>query len=483
LPTVLESLVISVAGLLLGAPLAAWGARIAVDLLSTGAVPLTLDLAPDWSTWAALATLTALITMATGVVPAWLAARRVGAPIASPRIVASHGRIGSALVAGQIALAFVLLSGAGLAVDALLRVAWRDPGFDQVEVTAAQLTNRPGGYADMNDAVYYRTLVDRMAALPGVSAVALAKPVPGAMSTPPMRLSVTVPGRPSGLAAGVVFASHGYTTALGLSMVAGRDFTWHDDAAATRVALISAALARDLMPEGFVGGLRVDLGTPPLPQHQGLEVVGIVEDASVLNVQDRAPRVIYVSALQQPPPMARWPGLLVRTQPSSAPIESAMTRVLDDLGREFVMRSDTLSGHMRRALARERLLAGVALVYGVLAIAMVAIGLWALLDQDVVRRLREFGVRLSVGASPAVLARHVTARAARLMATGIGLGLVLTWMLGRVLNSTLTVDSSGPLWAMAGGVTGLLMAVAASATAAPARQAARTEPMTALRSE
>lgn len=88
-----------------------------------------------------------------------------------------------------------------------------------------------------------------------------------------------------------------------------------------------------------------------------------------------------------------------------------VSRAVDELGHEFVVRTDTLSGSITRSLARERLLAAMAIVYGSLALAMVAIGLWALLAQDVTRRLREFGVRLSLGASPAMLHRAITARA------------------------------------------------------------------------
>jgi predicted permease len=408
-PTLLESLLLCLAGLLLSAPLAVWSARVAVDLLSTSSVRIDLDLSPDWSTWALLAGVTALVTVGAGILPSWFTTRRSGTLGTQSGVVTGQPRMGSVLVAGQIALAVVLLTGAALAVGALLRVGLRDPGFDAHLVTAAQLMNRPGGYTGLNDATYYRTLVDRVAAVPGVSAVALARPMPGALSAPPSQLPVTAPGRSASIEAGVVFASPGYLDVLALPLLSGRDFTWQDDAAAPRVALVSRALARDLMPGGFVGGLHIDVGS--LPQHRGLDVVGIVGDARVLNVQDPTPRVVYVSALQQPPPMARWPGLLVRTRPGVASIELAVQRVLDELGREFVLRADTLPGVITRALARERLLAGMAVIYGGLAIAMVAIGVWALLAQDVTRRWREFGVRLSLGASPAMLYRAVTTRA------------------------------------------------------------------------
>ena len=479
-PTLLESLLLCLAGLLLGAPLAGWSARVAVDLLSTSSVRIELDLSPDWSTWALLACVTTLVTVGAGILPAWFTTRRSSALGSPSRVVTGQPRMGSVLVAGQIALAVVLLSGAALAVGALLRVALRDPGFDADRVMAAQLMNRPGGYTGLDDATYYRTLLNRVAAVPGVSAVALATPMPGALSAPPSQQPVTAPGPAASLDAGVVFASPGYLDVLALPLLAGRDLTWRDDGAAPRVALVSRALARELMPGGFVGGLHVDVGS--LPHHRGLEVVGIVEDASVLNVQDSTPRVVYVSALQQPPPMARWPGLLVRTRPGVEFIELAVQRVLDELGREFVLRADTLPGLITRALARERLLAGMAVMYGGLAIAMVAIGVWALLAQDVTRRLREFGVRLSLGASPAMLYRAVTTRALRLTTAGISVGTALTWMLWRVMVSAIGVSGEADPRVLAG-VTGLVLVVVTCAAAGPARKAARTEPMSSIRSE
>lgn len=479
-PTVVESLLISLAGLMLGAPLAGWIARLAVDLLSTSSVRIELDLSPDWSTWALLACVSTLVTVGAGLVPAWCATRRPRIVAMPSRVVIGHPRTGSVLVAGQIALAVVLLSGAALAVGALLRVALRDHGLDADRVIAAQLMNRPGGYTGLDDAVYYRTLAERIAAVPGVSAVALARPMPGSLSAPPIQQPVSATGRRASIDAGVAFVSPGYLDVIALPILAGRDLTWRDDAAAPRVALISQALARDLMPGTFVGGLHIDVGS--LPQHRGLEVVGIVDDASVLNVHDPTPRVVYVSALQQPPPMARWPGLLVRTRPGAEAIEQAVHDVLAELGREFVLRQDSLPGLITRALARERLLAGMAAVYGGLAIAMVAIGVWTLLAQDVTRRGREFGVRLSLGASPTMLYRAVTTRALRLTSAGISVGMVLTWMLWRVMASTIRVNGEGEPWVLVG-VTGLLLIVVVCAAVGPARHAARTEPMTALRSE
>ncbi len=156
--------------------------------------------------------------------------------------------------------------------------------------------------------------------------------------------------------------------------------------------------------------------------------------------------------------------------------------VLDELGREFVLREDSLPVVITRALARERLLAGMAAVYGGLAIAMVAIGVWALLAQDVTRRRREFGVRLSLGASPTMLYRAVTMRGLRLTAAGMAVGMVLTWMLWRVLVSTIRVNGEGEPWGLVA-VAGLLLIVVLCAAVGPARHAARTEPVAALRSE
>jgi predicted permease len=478
-PTVLESLLICLAGLLLSLPLAAYGAQVATELLSTGSVPLHLDLAPNWGTWPAVATLVVMVCLLAGLVPVWLATRRDTGLATGTRVLSGGGRLGSVLVAGQIALAVVLLTGSALAVGALLRVTLRDHGFDEDRVMAAQLMNRPGGYANLDDAVYYPTLIDRIKALPGVSAAALAKPVPG-LSGSPMQEPVTVPGVSAAIDAAVVVTSPGYFDVLGISLLAGRTFDWRDGEMAPKVAVVSKSLARDLMPEGFRGELRIDVGSRPY--HRGLEVIGIADDASVPNVRDVAPRIVYLSALQQPPPMARWPGLLVRMRPGAAPAAAALARTIDELGHEFVVRTESLTGYITRSLARERLLAIMAVVYGSLAIAMVAIGLWALLAQDVTRRVREFGVRLSVGASPGMLHRAVTTRAMKLTAVGTTVGAAMTWMLARALTATISPDWRTSSWALAG-VIGLLLTIAACAALGPARRAARTEPMAALRSD
>jgi putative ABC transport system permease protein len=307
--------------------------------------------------------------------------------------------------------------------------------------------NRPGGYTNLDDAVYYRTLLDRVTATGGVSAAALAMPLPAASSGPRALQPVRLANAAAVVEAGVVVGSPGYFDVLRMSVLAGRPFDWRDRAGAPSVAVVSRLLARHLMPDGFRAGLRIDVGG--LPHHRNLEIVGIVDDASVLNVRDAAPRVVYLSALQQPPPFARWPGLIVRTTLDPQMLAPRVADVVAGLGHEFVVRTDTLADSVSRALARERLLAGMATVYGALAIAMVAIGLGALLSQDVTRRRREFGVRLSVGASPNALYQSVMTRALRLTSAGVVLGAVPTWMLARALASVVGSDSAATPWVLA----------------------------------
>jgi hypothetical protein len=364
-------------------------------------------------------------------------------------------------------------------VVALIEISLRDSGFDGEHVLALQLVNRPGGYTQLDDATYYRGLVERLAAIPGVSLVALAKPLPG-LSGPSTRSLVTAGITSAATDAAIVVVSPGYFEALRIPLLSGRAFDWSDAEGSPRVAVVSRSLARALSDGGSAPKVPIDVGT--LSYHRGLEVIGIADDASVLNVRDEAPRVVYLSALQQPPPMARWPGVLVRVRPGAEAIGATIGRVVDGLEHEFVVRTESLSGQIVRSLARERLLAMMAVVYGGLALAMVAIGLWALLAHDVTRRMREFGVRLSLGASPAGLRWTVTRRAMKLSIAGSALGAMASSMFSTALSATFGVGWALSAWALAG-VTSLLLAVAALAAAGPARQAARTEPMTALQSE
>lgn len=479
-PTALEAMVLSSIGGLLGLPLAEWGARLATSLLSTGPVTLELDLALDWGTWSLVALLVGATTFLAGLVPAWLASRRDDGPAPASRVVLGTGPVGSALVVGQVALAVVLLSGAALAVSVLAQLSLRDYGFDSEGVVAAQLMNRPGGYTALDDATYYQSLVERVQSLPGVAAVALVKPMPG-VSGPPAREPVTATQQSAASDAAVVVASPGYFDVLKVAVVSGREFSWRDGQEAQAVAMVSKTLAASLFAGGRAIGQRVDVGTRP--QHRDLEIIGIVDDASVLNVRDIEPRVVYLSALQQPPPSARWPGLLVRVNATTARASESIARAVEELGHEFVSRTDSLTGQVTRSLARERLLATMAVVYGALAVAMVAIGLWALLAHDVTRRLREMGVRMSLGASPVDLCRGVLARALLLTAIGVSIGAATAWALARSLAASTAIGGSVASSASIAIVATLLLAIAAVAAWEPARRAARTDPMDALRAE
>jgi predicted permease len=486
-PVLFESALVSASGAAVGLLIASVASRAAVRLLSSGGAGLALDLSLDGRLWWLVIGVTTGVTVGSGLVPAWLAthsAPSVGAPF---RVVPAR-RWSQLLVVTQVAVSLALLAGAGVVAGVFVEMARRDPGFAAGSVAAAQLTHKPGGYTDMDDDVYYPALVERLSVVPGVRSVALAKPTP-AQSTSEFLVPVRRLDDPGAadVTAAVVTVSPGYFATLGIPFVAGRDVAWSDTRDRPPVAVVSRALASRLLPAGDGSirlpdavGLTIAAGREA--RHQRLTIAGIADDASVLNVRSMRPSIVYVAMAQQPPPYARWPGVLIRTMASPASLEREVSDVVDGLGHEFVTQFRPLDVQIALSLTRERLLAGVSATYGLLALALVGIGLTALLSHDVVARTREFGVRLAVGASPASLRRRIVLRGVWLSACGVGLGAPLA-IGARAAVTAVLGDTGGAGLAGALAASAALLAVSALATAGPGRRAARVDPAVALRAE
>lgn len=476
-PAVIETLLLCASGLTVGAVLAQWIARVATDLMSAGATPLRLDLSADWRLLCMMTAALVLATLVAGLAPAWLASRPPFIDSHRSRLVPGDRRAG-ALVVGQVALAVVLLTGAVLAMSTMLGLWSRDPGFSRDDVVVAQLMNQPGGYATLNDAVYYRTLLDRLRSLPGVTGAALAKPVPATSGGQVER--VVAPVDRDGFAtarASTAVVSPGFFAALGVPILTGRDVSWADTLQSPPIALVSRSLASRLYPSGSAIGKHVRVGSDS--RAETVEIVGIAEDASVIDVRETRPAVVYLSALQQPPPLARWPGLIVRTSGEVPGLAQSIGAAVETLGHEFPTRIQTLALRVDRSLARERLLALLAVVYGLLAVAIVGIGTWALLAYEVARRTREMGVRLAVGASPARLLRGVLGKAFMLTLIGLAIGGMLSALAAdHVVGVT---GGAAHVWKALAGVACMIGVLGIVAAVGPAWRAASVDPVEILR--
>lgn len=481
-PLALESALLCAAGTALGVPLALVSAPVASAMLAGGAAPLALDLAPDVPVWVAAASLVGATTVVSATLPAWWSTRPcVAIPALGGRVVLAASRWSAALVVGQVACSVLLLAGAGAAAGALLDLRLRDPGFSVSEVAVANLLNRPGGYRDMDDAAYYRELAGRLGALPGVRGAVVAKPtpgVPGGEFLLPVRR--TDEGGPPDATGAYVMTSPGYFDLLDIPLLRGRDFTWADTLGTPPAAVISESVARRLFPGEDPIGRTIRIGN--LPMHRQLEVIGIVADASTLNVRTERAAIVYVALAQQLPPFARWPDVLVRAAVPLRDLEPAVRRAVEDMGREFVTSYRPLTAQLDGSIARERLLALLSGLYASLALLMVGIGLAALLGYDVAGRLRETGIRLALGASPTELGWRVVLRGLRLTALGlVAAAPAAAAAVPHVAPIVGQTSTTGGALAAAGSV--LLLAVAVAAATGPARRAARADPAVVLRAE
>jgi ABC-type antimicrobial peptide transport system permease subunit len=266
----------------------------------------------------------------------------------------------------------------------------------------------------------------------------------------------------------------GYFATLGVPVIAGREFTFHDDAHAPRAAIVSESLARRLFSDGAAVGGAVHVGGE---EPRDVVVVGVVRDSRLGSLQKPNPLQLFTSRYQaryggrQPYLMVRFAGGV------SASGIAAVRAAVESLGREYPLRIETMDRAAERALAQERLMASLATVFGVLALLLAAVGVYALMSYAVTRRSREIGIRMAIGAEPGTVSRMVVRDALVLLAAGVAVGLPGVWAASRMVRGV-SLDGA----AVASAVVVLAVAAVVSAWL-PARRAARVDPATALRAE
>jgi putative ABC transport system permease protein len=431
------------------------------------------DLVPDGRVMA----FALLVSLATGVVfgltPALRASRddvsarlRDGTTGAGMR----RSRIGNALIVGQLALSLVLLVAAGLFVRALGRAASVPPGFERSGVTVVSFDTRTWGYNDVAGQRFYHALRDRVAALPGVTAVTFASFAP--LTTRSLNDSVTYASGERAFT-WYVAAGNDYFRTLEMPVIAGRALGADDNERAAPVAVVNETFAKRLAPNGGA------LGRTFMRGKQAVTVVGVARDAKYATFDEATPSMMFLPIDQvwqptqtmmvrglSPAQLARGLHDAMRAIDSKLPVPSLMT--LDEASGINVL-------PQRIALIVTGVLGGVGLLLSTL-------GLYGVIAYSVNQRTRELGVRLALGAQRATLLGMVLADGLRLAAVGVVVGLAAAAGATRVIAEFL-FDVSALDAVTFIGTALLLVIVALLATYVPARRAARLDPMSALRSE
>jgi len=471
-----EGLLLSSIGAGGGVLFAAWTSEAIKSIMTRDYfVPSVLRVSPDGRVLAFASAVAVLAGILCSVLPAWWATRpQCGEALrGSSRSAAGTGRTGKTLIVVEVALSLVLLTDSALLVRTLQQLRSTDFGFRTEAVTMAQLFPRPDAYTNLDDARYYPDLIGRIAALPGVRDAALFRTPPGLESK-----QRVVPAEASGSEVTAVLGIVGpqFFRTIDIPLVRGRDVAWSDAAHSTHVAIVSRSLAARMFPHEDAIGRRIRLRDTP--EAGELEIVGVVGDVRFANPRSPSPYAVYLAILQHEY-SGRWGEVLVRGAGGRVP-EADVRRAVASAGREQVTMYRTLGQVTDRTIVQERVTAMIAGFFGVLALALCAIGLYGLMAYAVTQRTRELGIRMALGAERRGVLAMTVRETMMLVAIGLATGLPLALMAGRVVSGLLFgLTPTDPV--SLGATVLLLLGVGLLAGYLPGRRASRVEPMVALR--
>jgi putative ABC transport system permease protein len=383
-----------------------------------------------------------------------------------------------------MALALVLLVGAWLMVSGFERLLGRYAGFDPSGVLTFRVRLPDARYAPGRPvADFYERLLAQLAGAPGVETAAIVAHLPGDLGPVPGG-AVSIQGRSAPGDLDLPTADHqatsaGYFDALRIRLVSGRSLSEQDAAAAPPVAVVSQSMARRLWPGGDALGQRIKQGRPddPAPWR---EVVGVAEDVTQYWF-DREPRSTLYLPYQQAPRASMF--VLVRAGEGAAALAPALRASVATLDSELpIDELRTLRGVVDDGMAFLRLAAALLALLGGVALALSALGVYAVVAQDVAQRTREIGVRLALGAQPRQVRRLVLRRVLALASLSLVVGVPAALALGRVLANAL-FGIVRPDTLSLSLFAGSLLCAALLAGWLPARRAAALDPVAALRRE
>ena len=492
-----ESLWLGIAGAALGLALAAWGTDAVVALAPEG-VPGIAGARVDLPVLGFAAGLGVLTSMLFGLLPAWRATsvwslaerlRDGGAAVGG-----RHGRRSrQGLVLAEVALAVVLVVGAGLLLKSFVRLRSVDPGFDPRGVLTFDVS-LPDATTPAEASLFFGSLVGRLRALPGVQSA-------GGIFGLPLRdfgYGITlheVDGRElsrqeqeAGTVPQIRVVTPDFFRTLGIQLVRGRVFTDADRDGTLPVAIVSEAAAKRIWgaqdPLGHHLTLGTTLGLGKDHARVGGQVIGVVRDVKDQSLAEAGRPWVYVVHAQFPVPylslVARTGG---RPEALVGPARAALAAVDPDVP---MARVRTMGEWISASMASRRFYAWLIGVFAALALGLAAVGVYGVLSQAVGERTREIGLRVALGAAPREVTTLVVRQGVAPAALGVGAGLVLALALTRALQVYLAplLFSVGPAdLTTYATVAGLIFAVALVAAWIPARRAARVDPLTALRAE
>ena len=482
--SMVESLLLSFVGGLSGVATALGGVhimlRLAPERMSAG---MTIPI--DGSVLLFSAAITLLSALLFGLAPAWEASRihphealkEGGRSVTTTR---ARQRAQSVLVAGEVALALVLLVGAGLLLRSLVHLQQEETGFDSDGVMTANVSLPASRYQQPErQAGFYRAVLDRLSATPGVTAAGSGFPLPFSGSNSSASFQIegreAPPGYPSPHG-DVRRVSPAYFAALRIPLLSGRVFTDQDRLGNEPVAVIDKNLAEQYWPNEDPLGQRITRGG-----ESWARIIGVVGHVNHSDLAADSGKGVYYYPIHQEP--LRLATLVVRTNGDLSGIAGSIEKAVHAEDPTIALHQlFSLDQLVLNSLATRRFVVAVLGFFAALALFMAAIGLYGVISYSVTQRTQEIGVRVALGAQQEQVLRLVVGQGLRLAAIGAAVGFAAAFSLSNLLAAQLfEVSAFDPLTALV--TAAALLGAALLASYIPARRAAKVDPIVALRYE
>jgi predicted permease len=479
-----EGALLSLGGAVAGLLLAFWGVHALLALVSSGPYAIPLQVRPDVRILGFTAAISLLTTVLFGLAPALRATRLDLAPAMKEDtpLAAGNRRFAPVrmLVAAQIAVALLLLSGAALFTRSLANLRAIPLGFDPNNVVLFGLAPGRNGYDEVRGNQLYARVLDRLSRMPRTSGASLSADTPISDFYSGATILVEDGDARAPARTWINFVGPGFFDVLLIPLVLGRGIGQQDMGSASKVAVINETCARNYFGAGSPLGKRFRWSSKP---EWEVQVVGVVKDAKYHRLRGDFPPTIYVPYTQA---QFGWPQAMhfeVRTTADPAAVIAAIRAAVREIDRTLPLTDViTLEGQIEASLAQERLFASLVSLFGAITLVLACVGIYGLVACSVASRTREIGVRMALGADRIAVLRMILGEVGVTTAAGLAVGVPLILALARIIESQLYgVKAHDPvsILAAAAGVT----AVALLAAYFPARRAMRIDPMRALRYE
>jgi predicted permease len=489
-----EGAVLVCLGSLTGLLFAQAGVSFLVGLFGNGGAGILLEPRFDLRVLAFTAAVAVITVVLFSIAPALHATRVDAAKPGDTKVSLTRPRVrlGQSLVVLQVMLAVVLLCGAALFLRSLHNLNTIDAGFQRDGVLTMQVeaTMPPAPVTSTADerrkdyarrGAMWEDLTARVAALPGVTSAAVAtmSPLTGRDRGVGIAIqAISLLENQRGIHVNQV--TSGYFDTLGIPVLSGRSFTAQDRAASLRVAILNDTAVRAYFPD--VSPLGRKISFPGQRVEDSYEIVGVVRDVRYVNLRQPDERMAYIPIEQAIDPLTN---VMVLARSDRDPM--LLVPLIRSAAREtvpggFVTRIGMMAQRVEMSLLRERLLSMLATFFGALALALACIGLYGVMAYTVVRRTREIGIRIAVGARHGSVIWMMVRETLVLVVAGIALGTMTAIIASRYVSTQLFGVTPGDPVAT-GAAIALLLAVTLTAAYLPARRASRIDPVTALRYE